>query len=77
MKRKVAYATFFILLAISTSSCEMLFGNCKTCKKVMYNADGTIFVEYSEAVYCDEALAEILARKPHIDGSTTTKWECR
>lgn len=77
MKRSVAYATFFILLAISTSSCEMLFGNCKTCRQVMYDSNGNVFQEYPEAVYCDEQLREIQAKQPVVSGSTTTRWECR
>ncbi|MFO7574850.1 MAG: hypothetical protein R6W67_06800 [Bacteroidales bacterium] len=77
MKRKVAYSILFLLIAVSVNSCELLLQNCKTCKQVMYNNDGTVFQEYPEAVYCDEQLTEILAKQPITSGSTTTKWECR
>jgi hypothetical protein len=76
MKRKVAYATLFLLIAVSVNSCELLLQNCKTCKMVIYN-NGEVYLEYPESVYCDEQLAEILAKQPIIDGSQTTKWECR
>ena len=76
MNRKVAYAILFLLIAVSVNSCELLFQNCKTCRMVIYY-DGQVFYEYPESVYCDEQLAEILAKQPIIDGPKTTKWECR
>lgn len=77
MKRKVVYSVFLILIAVSVNSCEMLFQNCKTCRQVMYDSNGSVFQEYPEAVYCDEQLTDILAKPPLVSGSTTTRWECR
>lgn len=75
MKRKILYATGFVLMAVSLNSCEGLFESCKLCKTVTYE-NNNVVSEGSETEYCGANLITIEATPPVVLGGRTTKWEC-
>jgi len=76
MKRKLLYASGFIFMAWSVTSCEGL--SCKACAQNTYNAtSGALITAGSETDYCDAELLRIEATPPVTVLGVTTKWECR
>lgn len=75
MKRNLLYAAGFILMAVSLTSCEGLFENCKVCRQVTYES-GNVINETSGTEYCGTELIAIQATPPVTIGNTTTQWEC-
>ncbi|MFN8242142.1 MAG: hypothetical protein U0X39_15485 [Bacteroidales bacterium] len=76
MKKKVIFAAFLLLTAISFTSCESLFQNCKFCRSVTYE-NGQVTNEGPEAEYCGQDLLQKEAVPPIYSGPLVTKVECR
>ena len=72
MKKKLFFAAFLVLVAITFISCDK---TCKTCKQVTY-VNGTYESETSGTQYCGTELITIEATPDVTIGQTTTKWEC-
>jgi hypothetical protein len=78
MKRKILFATGFVLIALSFNSCEGLFGNCKICQENTYNeTTGLLITEGPESEYCDARLLEVEAKRDETVGGITSRWVCR
>ena len=76
MRRKLLYATGFLLMTVGLHSCEGLFENCKLCRQVTYE-NGNVTNQTSETEYCGTSLLTVQATPPVTIGNTTTQWECR
>ncbi len=76
MKKKLLYATGFVLIAISVNSCSSLFQKCKFCKTVTYE-NSSVINQTTETEYCGADLIKKEATPPITVGALTTKVECR
>lgn len=76
MKKKLLYATVFVLIAWSFTSCNSLSKNCKFCKTVTYE-NGNVVNSGTETEYCGTDLIAKEATPDITVGSLTTKVECR
>jgi len=74
MKRKLLYATGFLFIALSMSTCTK---NCKVCSQNTYDANNTLITSGSETEYCDASLIRIEATPDVTVLGTTTKWVCK
>ena len=75
MKRRLLYASCFILLTCSFNACEILGDSCQTCQTVSYE-NGYPIGYGTEARFCDEELLAIKAIAPVTSNGVTIKWEC-
>jgi len=73
MKRIIRYFLFFIFLALTASSCELL-EECKTCKLITI-IDGERH-EGPGIIYCGEKLKEKEEMEPKEIGGNLTFYEC-
>jgi hypothetical protein len=76
MKRKLLYASAFVLLAWAVTSCEAL-QECKFCKMVTTDSVTGDVTEGFETEYCGAALLAIEAKGATTTGTLTTVWQCR
>jgi hypothetical protein len=77
MRRKLLYATGFMLMAVVLNSCEGLFENCKLCRQVTYR-NGNVVKEDDEREYCGDQLVTVMLTAPTTLGNgDILKYECR
>jgi hypothetical protein len=76
MKRKLLFASAFVLLAWAVTSCEAL-KECKFCKMITTDSATGDRNEGFETEYCGAALLAIEAKPPTTTGTLTTTWSCR
>jgi len=74
MKRILLYASGFVFIALSFTSCQK---NCKVCQQNTYNSGGTLLTTGSDTEYCDASLLRIEATPDVTVLGVTTKWVCR
>ncbi len=76
MKKKLLYASAFVLLAWAVTSCEAL-QDCKFCKMVTTDNTTGDVTEGFETEYCGAELIAIQAKGKTTVGNLTTEWICR
>lgn len=76
MKRKLLYASAFLLLVWAATSCEAL-QDCKFCKTVTTDSATGDVTDGFETEYCGAALLAIQAKGKTTVGTMTTEWVCR
>jgi hypothetical protein len=76
MKRKLFFATGFVLITFAFSSCESL-SSCKICQENAYDSKGTLITAGNESEYCNAELIKIEAIPDATVLGVTSKWECR
>jgi hypothetical protein len=76
MKKKLIFASAFVLLAWSVTSCDALLKDCKFCKLVTRDSSGAVVTSGSDTEYCGTDLVTIKATPPVTVGGNTTKYEC-
>ena len=75
MKRLIIILSVVFIGAIVMSSCEE--DDCKMCREVTYNSDGTVFEDNNTPEeYCETELDEIEDQEPVTIGDLTTRWVC-
>ncbi|MBE0675063.1 MAG: hypothetical protein IH591_10410 [Bacteroidales bacterium] len=76
MKKIALYATGFVLMAVSLTSCEGLFETCKVCELVKYD-DGVEIDRGTAIEYCG---ADLVAKEAlgiySIGGSLSAGYDC-
>lgn len=77
MKRKILFASLFILLSWGLTSCEDLI-QCKKCRLVSTDlSTGEITEDPNETEYCGAALLAIEATPAKTVGNVRTEYVCR